>query len=647
MYTQVFVYYAALKLKGPSISSVNSGDTSLNFNPIFKHGRMSQPATSPLRRSCHNPHEPKLRKSKGKNIYQVSHENKNLISDFDNVVEIDNSESSDLDFGIDDMYHDELDGVILNQNLWRGYMDLGPPSKLCNKYGATMWNEERNNKSCPCKEPTFSLCCQNGQIHLSKERPPPEPLASLLLGGEKSRHYKQYIRVYKCMFQFTSTGGKIDNSINRGSSPYYFRLQCQNYHLVGSLVPLDGSCPKFCQLYIYDTHNEVENRINAMGGASNNVDPDIVEEILSMLDKNNELVKVFRMARNRFENEDLDEFKLVLISSQSSSGRPNHITPLDEVTASIVSDDMDTENLDDKELDPDSTQRRHVSLREYYCYKIMIRTSEGLTPHLAGRLWQQYVVDQFAAIEQYRLEWVSMHQTTIHADLYNFVRDALSKGDHDPMHVGKSVILPALFIGSQQYLSQYFKDFLAICRAIGHPSLFLTMTCNSKWSEIQEILKLLSNVDPVDAPDIVSRVFKLKLDQLLDLIKKENFFGKCIGEVWFAHVHMLIWLSPESRPNSIEKVDQLVSAEISDKNSDPIAYEVVKNYMMYGPCDLMVIPVLTIVVFLCIGGITLCQINLEICNSSRSLKYLFKYCLKGHDTATMLLKKKSNKSGIE
>ncbi|XP_074352664.1 uncharacterized protein LOC141691809 [Apium graveolens] len=384
-----------------------------------------------------------------------------------------------------------------------------------------------------------------------------------------------------------------------------------------------------------------------MGGASDNVDPDIVEELLGMLDKYNELVKAFCMAQNRFENEDLDEFKLVLISSQSSSGRPNHITPSDEVVAFIVSDDTNT----------------------------------GLTPHLAGRLWQQYVVDHFAAIEQYRLDWVSMHQTTICADLNNSVCDALNKGDHDPMHVGKVVTLPASFTGSQRYISQYFKDSLAIYHAIGHPSLFLTMTCNSKWPEIQEILKLLPNVDLVDAPDIVSRVFKLNLDHLLDLIKKKNYFEKCIGVMYviefqkrgLPHVRMLIWLSPESRPNSIEKVDQLVSAEIPDKNSDPITYEAVKNYMMHGPCgkDLYTSPCMVKGKCMChfpkrfngntyfddygfpvyqrrnTGRVINKKGSTLTINISRSLKYLFKYYLKGHDTATMLLKKKSNKSGSE
>lgn len=50
------------------------------------------------------------------------------------------------------------------------------------------------------------------------------------------------------------------------------------------------------------------------------------------------------------------------------------------------------------------------------------------------------------------------------------------------------------------------------------------------------------------------------------------------------HVHMLIWLHPEDRPNNIDKIDKLVSAEIPDKNIDPVAFEAVKNYMIHGPC---------------------------------------------------------------
>ncbi|KAK1377287.1 hypothetical protein POM88_033480 [Heracleum sosnowskyi] len=37
-----------------------------------------------------------------------------------------------------------------------------------------------------------------------------------------------------------------------------------------------------------------------------------------------------------------------------------------------------------------------------------------------------------------------------------------------------------------------------------------------------------------------------------------------------------------------------------------------------------------------------CHMNLEVCNNSRSLKYLFKYCLKGHDNATMLIQRKKD-----
>lgn len=66
------------------------------------------------------------------------------------------------------------------------------------------------------------------------------------------------------MFSFTSMGGKVNKSVMKGRGPYVFRLQGQNYHRMGSLIPEDGEAPKFSQLYIYDSENEAANREKAV-----------------------------------------------------------------------------------------------------------------------------------------------------------------------------------------------------------------------------------------------------------------------------------------------------------------------------------------------------------------------------------------------
>jgi len=58
---------------------------------------------------------------------------------------------------------------------------------------------------------------------------------------------------------------------------------------------------------------------------------------------------------------------------------------------------------------------------------------------------------------------------------------------------------------------------MAICRHFGKPDFFVTFTCNPQWTEIKEAL--LPGQKLEDAPHIVSRVFHLKLDALLDDLK--------------------------------------------------------------------------------------------------------------------------------
>ncbi|XP_074323176.1 uncharacterized protein LOC141660112 [Apium graveolens] len=249
------------------------------------------------------------------------------------------------------------------------------------------------------------------------------------------------------------------------------------------------------------------------------------------------------------------------------------------------------ENVSD--LHPDETQHRTtVTMREYYAYKLMIRLEEDMNLHLGRRLWQQFVVDAFAAVEQYRLDWIRAHQNIIRSDLYKSICDSVSKGYTNPSTKGKNVILPATHTGSQRYIKQYFKDSLAICRTISHPSLFLTMTCNTQWPEIKIMMNFFPGVDVVDKPDVTARVFKLKLDQLLDLIKNKNYFGKCIGVMHviefqkrgLPHCHMLIWLHPRDRPQNVDDINQLISAKVPDKNHDPIGFNVVNSHMIHGPC---------------------------------------------------------------
>lgn len=130
--------------------------------------------------------------------------------------------------------------------------------------------------------------------------------------------FLQHIRQYNSLFSFTSMGADIDDSLNQGGGPYVFKINGQVYHRIGSLLPNEDNPPKFAQLYIYDTQNEVQNRMLAVLGEENgscDLDPEIAAELLDMLDNCNPLVKQFRLTRDRLAEHGDEQLAIKIVGA--------------------------------------------------------------------------------------------------------------------------------------------------------------------------------------------------------------------------------------------------------------------------------------------------------------------------------------------
>ena len=230
--------------------------------------------------------------------------------------------------------------------------------------------------------------------------------------------------------------------------------------------------------------------------------------------------------------------------------------------------------------------RKKVSAMSFYAYRIMLRT--GSVNHIlrCRQLFHQFLVDMYAKIESERLLFIRLNQKKLRVDEYVHLKDAIAK-DGNINDVGKLVILPSSFTGSPRHMHEYTQDATTYVRNYGRPDLFVTFTCNPKWEEIQaELLPGQTHSDRHDLLARVFRQKLISLMNIVT--KSHVFGAtRCWMYTieWqkrgLPHAHILIWLKDKIKP---DQIDSVISAELPDPQRDPRLYEVIVKNMIHGPC---------------------------------------------------------------
>ncbi|GKA58346.1 DNA helicase [Tanacetum coccineum] len=302
------------------------------------------------------------------------------------------------------------------------------------------------------------------------------------------------------------------------------------------------------------------------GPNAGTLNPDIVKGLIHMLDEHNGLVRPFRTAQDRCQAGEIPGFKIRLYNMGGVRGYelltyealggivfesgPRSRTYFDVIIKFRGKPPQRINKLHQSYMSlqfpllfifsqlgfyPDITLKprdgrgrgKIVKMNAYYKYQLHLRVKEFGLIFKSRRLFQQYVVVVFCAIEQNRLDFMRMHQNYFRSDNLSGLYDAVSRGDRDGIAAGSKIMLPSTFIEGPWFLKEV--------KTFGYVSAVLYTI------EFQK--------------------------------------------TGLPNYHTLLWVDSKNELKHSPQINYYIFADIPDLVQDPIGYKLVTELIMHGPCD--------------------------------------------------------------
>ena len=508
---------------------------------------------------------------------------------------------------------------------------IGPCSNVCDYCNAKYFEKEKPPQ-------TLTPCCSSGKISLPINREPPELINALFTNMHpSSQEFLKNIRQYNSSLALASATANVQMTATPGV--YCYRIHGQIYHATSFLYP-ENEAPRFSQVYILDTEQALSERNGQ--ALQYQMDSGVLWALHQVLLQTNPYVRSYRMMKE-LEVTDGQNVKMYFKADPSADMRRYNPARVSEVAAIFSGVDGQAPSVERSDIviyprsvntilssrsrnnglitipkisphcDPmvypllfpfgeqgwncclehsrRTAVRNQTSLQEFYNFNLYERVGRLETKFLAQKLFQQYIVDAYVKIEGSRLDFLRFNQDKLRVELYQGLSDYIdNQAEMNGVRIGRRIILPSSFIGSPRAMQQYYQDALAIVGVYGKPDLFITFTCNPNWNEISD--NRHQNTSSSYRPDLIVRVFKQKLNELMCDLTKKGVLGRVSAYVYtiefqkrgLPHAHILLILDEEDKIRTADQINSCVRADIPDEEQEPDLHALVSTFMIHGPC---------------------------------------------------------------